>query len=212
MTPAADDNATPATPAPQVPPPTDTRAEPPLTAPAPSATVRKQVPERPAAVAEDGGHVPPLFGTAFALIIIVLGSVVARLGAKLIRARRRGGVARTESIASPPFLHERDTPGLVPHMPREDDITRATPPPWMMRGAPAARRDAATSGDDATRSIPDSARELEHNVRELLHRMRSDLQAVRRTAAAPAMPRARSAEELDQVPAMWRQGRRRPAG
>jgi hypothetical protein len=238
-TPAPTDIATPtpviATAEPAVAPQTDAAAAPPRIAPV--TTARLPVAERPDAVAADGGHMPALFGTAFALVIIVLGSVVARFGAKLARARRRGVARNPASLSTPvpAFLRAQDTPGLVPSMareddiPPEDDITHAAPPAWMTRRAPAAPREDAPSGDEAALSNRDSARELEQNVRDLLHRMRSDLKAVRtaqvpqrpqpRSAPERSQPRSapersqpRSAEELDQVLAMWRQGRRRPAG
>jgi hypothetical protein len=196
-----------AKPAPAVAPQTDADAAPPRIAPAPATTAGLPVVERPAAAAAGDGHMPALFGAAFALVIIVLGSVVARLGAKLARARRRGVAGDPASISmAPPFLRAQDAPGLVPPMPPEDDIADAAPPPWMTRGAPAAPPDGAPSGDDAV-SNRDSARELEQNVRELLHRMRGELQ---RAPGASASPQPRSPQELDELLAAWRGGRRRP--
>jgi len=202
VTPAENDIATPA---PAVAPQTGVVAEPPRIAPAPVTPARLPIAERSAAAAADGAHMPALFGAALALVFIVLGSIVARLGARLIRARRRNGVAREAASMAPPVLGEQDTPGLVPPMPLEDDITRAAPPSWMTRRAPAAQPDGATFPDDAVRHNRD-ARELEQNVRELLHRMRSDLQ---RTPGASAAAQSRSPEELDELLAAWRGGRRR---
>src|SRR5215813_716822 len=59
--------------------------------PTPTAPTRAMVPEQPAtaALAENGSHMPALLGAASALLIIVLGSIAARLAAQLIRSRRR---------------------------------------------------------------------------------------------------------------------------
>ena len=200
-----------AAPSPVVPPQSDAVVVPPRAAPAPAAPIRAQVPAQPAAVVEDGGHIPVILGAAFALFIIVLGSIVARLGAKFIRSRR-GGVQRAAVSMPPPILHAQDAPGLVPPMPHEGDITRGARPPRAPRRAPAVRQDRANAGAETAARDRDGARELEENVRGLLRRMRSDLQAAPRTSGAAEKPRPPSAEELDQVLAMWREGRRRPAG
>lgn len=204
MTAPASDSASPAQAIPAQP---DSVVAPPRAEPA--APIRAQVPERPAAVVEDGTHMPAIFGAGLALLIIVLGSIVARLGAKLVRSRRRTSPARDyASIVPPPILHAQDAPGLVPPMPHEGDITRAPRPP---RRAPAARQDRPKPGDES--AARERTRELEQNVRDLLRRMRNDQPAAARTSVAPETPRQPpSAQELDQVLAMWREGRRRPAG
>jgi hypothetical protein len=205
LVPAADDGAAPA---PAVTSPADAVAAPLRIAPAPTATVGPPIAPQPAAPAVEGARMPVLFGAAFALAVIALGSLAARLGAKLIRARRRGDAARSAgSMPPPPFLRAQDTPGLVPPMPREDEIIRAAPAPRTTGRTPVALREDATSGDDAARPDRDSARELEENVRELLHRLRSGLP---RAPGASADPPPRSPQELDELLAAWRGGRRRP--
>jgi hypothetical protein len=202
-----------ATPSPVASPQPEAVAAPPQAKPAPAAPIRAQVPAQPAAAVEDGAQMPVILGAAFALLIIVLGSIVARLGAKLIRARRRGSAPRIPaSMAPPPILRAQDAPALVPPMAQEGDITRATRPPRVPRRAPAPRQDRANVRDATAAFDRDRTRELEHNVRDLLRRMRSDLQAGPRTPAATESPRPPSAQELDQVLAMWRGARRRPAG
>jgi len=158
--------------------------------------------ERSPATAVDGGaHIPALLGTGLALVIIVLGSMVARMGAKLFGSGRRRTPPRV--AASPvtvPMRRADDAPDLVPVMPHERDIARATRPPRAPIAAPPVRpRDGAHAGSE-------SARVLEENVRELLHRLRGDL-----ASAASAAPQSRSAEDLDQALAMWRGRRQRPA-
>jgi hypothetical protein len=199
-----------AIPSPVIPPQSEAVAEPPRAESVPAAPVRTPVAELPAADVADGAPMPVLFGAAFALAIIVLGSIAARLGVKLLRSRRRDGVARAAaSMRPPPFLRAQDAPGLVPPMPREGDITREARPPSLASRAPEAPRNGVMPGDDAAERNRDSASELEQNVRELLRRMRGDLQ---RTPGASASPQPRSAEELDELLATWRGGRRRPAG
>ena len=106
------------------------------------------------------------------------------------------------------MLRARDAPGLVPRMAHEGDITRGARPPRAPRRAPAPRQDRANAGDETAARDRDRTRELEQNVRDLLRRMRSDQQAGPRTPATES-PRPPSAQELDQVLAMWREGRRR---
>ena len=180
--------------------------------PTPTAPTRAMVPEQPAtaALAENGSHMPALLGAASALLIIVLGSIAARLAAQLIRSRRRVGARRATAsmMPPPPIPRADDAPTLVPPMPRERDITRASRPTRTSGRAPAARRDGAAREEDAAGRTRDTARQLEENVRDLLRRMRSDLQAASRQ---PENPRP-TAQDFDPVPAMWRTRRRRPAG
>jgi hypothetical protein len=229
-TPASDS----ATPAPAL-PPQPVAAEPPRAEPAPTAPIRAQVPERPTTVpttvVEDGGHLPAIFGTALVLLIIVVGSIVVRLAAKLIRSRRRGSAPRAPAaMPPPPILRAQDAPALVPPMPHEGDVAREPRVPRAPRRMPAVRQNEATAGSDTAAHDPARARELEQNVRDLLHRMRSDLPMEPRAqvkSERPQLPSERpqpsperpqpsseraqppSAQELDQVLAMWREGRRR---
>jgi len=240
MTAPASDSASPA---PDVPAQPEAVVEP--TRAEPSAPpIRTLAPDRPAVVADDGDHMPVILGAVFALLIIVLGSIAARLGAKLLRARRRGSPPRAAVSMTPPMLHAQmlhdqplrdqmlhadDAPALVPLTSREADIRRESRPPRVPRRAPAPRPAATNAGEP----IAERARELEANVRDLLHRMRSDLPiAPRQPSEHPRQPPERSnqllerphqpsqrprepsppsAQELDQVLAMWREGRRRSA-
>jgi hypothetical protein len=204
IAPAANDIASPA---PVDAAQSDAVVAPPRLAPAAAAPVRQAIGEPPAAVAADDTHMPALFGAAVALFVIVVGSIVARLVAKLVRSRRHRDVAPVAAAsAPPPVLPAQDTPALVPPMPREDDITHAAPPPWMTRRAPAARPDAAPAAAGAAPPDRDSARELEDNVRALLHRMRGESQRIPEVSAAP---QPRSPDEFDELLAAWRSGRRR---
>lgn len=209
-----------ATPSPVATPQPEAVTEPPQAEPVqptpmdtPTAPMQAQSPTQPAAVVEDGAHMPAILGAGFALLIIVLGSTVARLGASFIRTRRRSGPLRAPaSIAPvappPPMLHAQEAPALVPPMPHEGDLTRAPRPPRPRR-ARAPRQDRVNAGDATAAPDHDSTRELEANVRDLLRRMRSDLPAGPRAPLATERPREPSAQELDQVLAMWREGRRR---
>jgi hypothetical protein len=199
-----------ATAAPAVPVQPDVVAEPPRAEPAPAAPIRAQVPERPSTLVEDGGHTAAIFGAALALLIIVVGSIVVRLAAKLIRLRRSNNAFRAPaSMAPPPMLRAKDAPALVPPMPHEGDIAREPRPPRAPRRPSPLPLPPDRANADAETADRDRTRELEQNVRDLLRRMRSDLPAAPRAPAKPEPPQPPSAQELDQVLAMWREGRRR---
>lgn len=212
MTAPASDNATPT---PVTPPQSDAVVAPPRAEPAPSPPIHAQVPQRPATVVEDGGHMPVILGAALALLIVVVGSIVVRLGATLIRSRRRRSARRTPTPTEPPPLRRAlDAPALVPPMPHEGDITRAPPPPpppppRAPRRPPAARQDEPNAGDATAGRNRDRTRELEQNVRELLHRLRSDLKMEPPASAATETPQP--PQQLDEVPAMLRARRNRTA-
>jgi hypothetical protein len=190
-------------------------AEPPA-APPSRAPLRAANVERPAAPVEveTGTHMPALLGAALALLIVVLGSIVARLAASLIRSRRRDrALAATAAITTPPMFSAQDAPALVPVMPRERDVTRKRRAPRLPTDMPAARQERAQDGiaGDAAERMRADARVLEENVRDLLRRMRSDLLDQRPAPAAPAAPQPTAAQELDQMLAKLRERRRRPA-
>jgi hypothetical protein len=189
------------------------RAEP-LAAPPSRTPLRAATVEQPAAPVEvdAGTHMPALLGAALALLIVVLGSIVARIAASFIRARRRDRAL--DATAAPPIYPTRDAPALVPVMPREPDVGRRRRMPRLPRDTPAARQergqDDADVAGDAERIRAD-ARVLEENVRDLLRRMRSDLLDQRPAPAEPAAPQPTAAQELDQMLAKLRERRRRPA-
>jgi hypothetical protein len=179
-------------------------AEPPP-APADRAPVRADAAERQAPPTEASAHEPALLGAALALVIIVLGSIAFRRAAKFLRSRRRAGARGVHAWNGDPPLHRmQDAPGLVPVMPRESDIVRATRPP----GADSAQPDGPGSADGAVARNAESTRMLEENVRELLLRLR----AQPRRSGAAIVVQPPSAQELDRVLAIWRARRRRPAG
>ena len=159
---------------------------------------------------------PALLGAALALLIVVLGSIVARMAAGLIRSRRRGrALGATAAITTPAMFSAHDAPDLVPVMPRERDVTRKRRMPRLPGDTPAARQDRAQdsaeiAGDAAERMRAD-ARALEENVRDLLRRMRSDLLDKRPAPAAPAAPQPTAAQELNQMLAKLRERRGKPA-
>ncbi len=188
-------------------------------APPPSrAPMRAARVERPAAPVEveAGTHMPALLGAALALLIVILGSLVARLAASFIRARRRDRAFDAAAATTiPPMFKAQDAPALVPVMPRERDITHQRRAPRLPADMPPARRERVRDGTDvagepAERSRAD-ARVLEENVRDLLRRMRSDLFDQRPAPAAPAAPQPTAAQELDQMLARLREQRRKPA-
>jgi hypothetical protein len=189
-------------------------AEPAAAAPS-RAPLRVANVERPAAPVEPeaGTHMPALLGAALALLIVVLGSIMGRIAARVIRSRRRAhSLDAIADTITPPMFSARDAPALVPVMPRERDIARVPRPP---RRPPAARPErapdrAAVAGDPAER-IRTDARELEENVRDLLRGMRGDLFDQRPAPVAPAGPQPSAAQELDQMLAKLREQRRRPA-
>jgi hypothetical protein len=205
MTPPASDGAAPA-PQPAASPPSATADAPPSAEPAaapPSpAPVRAANVERPAAPleVEAGTHMPALLGAALALLIVVLGSIVARLAASVIRSRRRRRVL--DAIAAtdaPPIYSAQDVPGLVPVMPRERDGARKRRVRRLSPDVPAARPDG------------DEAQALEENVRDLLRRVRGGLLDKRAQPPAPAVAQPSAAQELDQMLARLRERRRKPA-
>ncbi len=170
--------------------------------------------------AEAVSHMPALLGAALALLIVVLGSIVARLAAGLIRARRRPAYDDIVDTTTPPMVDASDAPALVPVMPRDRDMARNLRAPRLPRETPAApsRRapdDADIAGDPAEQVRAD-ARVLEENVRDLLRRMRSDLfdqQPAPEPPAAPAAPAPQptAAQELNRMLARLREQRRKPA-
>jgi hypothetical protein len=198
------------------------RAAPPA-APPSRAPLRAANVERPAAPVdvEEGPHMPALLGAALALLIVVLGSIVARLAAGLIRSRRRGrALGATAAIMTPPMFSAQDAPALVPVMPRERDVTRKRRMPPPPADTPATHQERAQDhaqdgggidGGDAGERVRADARALEHDVRDLLRRMRSDLLDARPAPAAPAATRPTAAQELDQMLANLRERRRKPA-
>jgi hypothetical protein len=196
------------------------RAEPPA-APPSRAPLRAATIERAAAPVEveAGTHMPALLGAALALLIVVLGSIVARLAASLIRSRRRNrALAATAAMTTPPMFSAPmfsalDAPALVPVMPRERDVTRKRRPPRRPTDMPAARQERAqdaVAGDAPARMRAD-ARLLEENVRDLLRRMRSDLLDKQPAPAEAPVPQPTAAQEFDQMLAKLRERRRRPA-
>ena len=190
-------------------------AEPPP-APVSRAPLRAASIERPAAPveAEAGTQMPVLLGAALALLIVVLGSIVARIATGRIRSRRRArALDAVKETTMPPMFSAEDAPTLVPVMPREHDITGEPRPPRPPRRMPVARPEraldrSAIAGDHAARARPD-ARELEDNVRDLLHRMRGDLFDQRPAPAAPAAPKPSASQEFDRMLAELRERRRR---
>jgi hypothetical protein len=209
--------------APEPAPPQSTTADMPASAAPPAgppsrAPLRAARVERPAAPVEveAGTHMPALLGAALALLIVILGSLVARLAASFIRARRRDrALDATAATTTPAMFKAQDAPALVPVMPRERDITRKRRPPRLPADMPAARqervRDGTEVAGDAAERIRADARVLEENVRDLLRRMRSDLFDQRPAPAAPAAPQPTAAQELDQMLAKLREQRRKPA-
>ena len=184
------------------------KAEPP---PAPPIRLPVRGPnvERPPASAEEAAHMPAVLGAALALVIVILGSLAARLGARFARGSRRRKVpGAPASNAGPPIYRPEDSPSLVPVMPRESDITRETLARRASTDARVARRDQPASREGAAGPGGESARVLEENVRELLRRLRNDLQTKPRSSAAPPP----TAQQLDDILAMWRGRRRKPAG
>jgi hypothetical protein len=193
------------------------RAAPPAALPS-RAPLRAANVERPAAAVEveAGTHMPALLGAALALLIVVLGSIVARLVASLIRSRRRDRVlAATVATATPPMFSAQDAPALVPVMPRDRDVARKRRAPRLPRDTPAPRREGAQDGaagaGDAAERIRADARALEQDVRDLLRRMRGELLDKRPLPAAPAVAQPTAAQELDQMLAKLREQRRKPA-
>jgi hypothetical protein len=193
-------------------------AAPPSRAPLRAATIERPAP--PVEV-EAGTHMPALLGAALALLMVVLGSIAARLAANLIRSRRRDrALAATAATTTPPMFSAPmfsalDAPALVPVMPGERAVTRKRRSPRLPTDMPAACQEYAqdavdAAGDAAGRGRAD-ARVLEENVRDLLRRMRSDLGDQRPAPAAPAAPQPTAAQELDQMLAKLRERRRRPA-
>ena len=160
MTAPASDSAAPA-PEPATSPQSATadapaRAAPPA-APPSRAPLRAANVERPAAAVEveAGTHMPALLGAALALLIVVLGSIVARLAASLIRSRRRDrALAATVATATPPMFSAQDAPALVPVMPRERDVARKRRAPRLPRDTPAPRQEGARDGAPATATLP----------------------------------------------------------
>jgi hypothetical protein len=214
--PASDGPAQALAPAPSMPSATDdapASAEPPA-APPSRAPVRAANVERLAAPVEveAGTHMPALLGAALALLIVILGSLVARLAARFIRARRRERIFDVAAATTtPPMFKAQDAPALVPVMPRERDVTRKRRAPRLPTDMPAARQERARGGTDVAGDAPEriraDARVLEENVRDLLHRMRRDLFDQRPTPAAPEVPQPTAAQELDQMLAKLRERR-----
>jgi hypothetical protein len=194
-------------------------AAPPSRAPLRAANV-----ERPAAPAEveAGTHTPALLGAALALLIVVLGSIVARLAASLIRSRRRDR-ALAAATTPPPMFSAQDAPALVPVMPRKRDVARTRHVPRLPSDTPPERQErtqdrtqdrdperaqdrAAVAGDRAER-----IRVVEQDVRNLLRRMRNDVLDQQPAPAAPAASQPTAAQELDLMLAKLRERRRKQA-
>jgi hypothetical protein len=188
------------------------RAAPPSVLPS-RAPLRTANVERPAAAVEveAGTHMPALLGAALALLIVVLGSIVARLVTSHIRSRRRDrALAATVATATPPMFSAQDAPALVPVMPRERDVARKRRAPRLPSDTPAPRQEGARD-DDAAERIRADARALEQNVRDLLRRMRGELLDKQPAPAVPAVAQPTAAQELDQMLAKLRERRRKPA-
>jgi len=202
-------------PAPAISPAPEALAASPQAEPAPALPVTaptRVVPvERTSGPVDDDSHMPALLGAAIALVIIVLGSIVARFVSKLVRSRRRRKALHATAATIPPMYPAEDAPDLVPVMPREDIVVSAMRSPRVPIDDPfAPRRAAANRSDDAVAQSGD-AQALDENVRELLRRLRNELPATPPPAPKASVPQPKSAEELDQVLAMWREGRRRRA-
>jgi hypothetical protein len=165
------------------------------------------------AVSDETAHMPALLGAAFALLLIILGSSAARIGAKFLGSRRRRRVVDPPlpNHEGPPIRRAEDAPDLVPRMPGDADTSRnahLSRAPVPARTTPRAEPDGSPDETEPSRA---GARELEENVRALLRRLQHDLQAQPRATAA-TVPSPRSAvEELDEVLAKWR-ARKRGAG
>jgi hypothetical protein len=185
-------------------------AEPPVPSRAPARVAGVERPAVPVA-AEEGAHMPALLGAALALLIIVLGSIVARLAASFIRARRHERALDALEATLPPVYAAHDAPGLVPVMPRESDIRR-TRRARAPKDVPAASRDEPdVSAGMSERVRGEETRALEENVRDLLRRLRNDLLDQPPSPAPAAGPQSPSArEELDQALANLRERRRKP--
>ena len=214
MTPPAADSAAPApaqVAAPTASPESATADEPvsaePL-APVSRAPPRAATVERATAPVEveEGTHLPALLSAALALLIVVVGSIVARFAARVIRSRRRNRAP--DAGAAPPIYPARGAPGLVPAMPRERDITREARQPRPPMARPAAH-DRPNGSGDAVERVRDETRAMEENVRDLLRRMRSDLPDQRPLSAAPAAPQPTAAQELDRMLANMRERQRK---
>jgi hypothetical protein len=208
--PAVDSAAPSLSPPPTIEPRIEAPIADPPSAPPKHAPVRAASIERTAAPVEEAAHMPALLGTALALFIIVLGSIAARLGSRLLRWPRQPTILGPPASGSnPPFYRAEETPGLVPVMPHQSDITREMFAPRAPAVAPPALRTRPRAGEDAAAPNHDAARVLEENVRELLRRLKPELQAQPRGPAVPdAHAPSKAVSELDEVLAAWR-GRRR---
>jgi hypothetical protein len=141
-------------------------------------------------VVEQSNHMPALLGAAFALAMIVIGSLVAHVIFSFLRRPRRDDSRHLPLTIDAPLPRMSESPSIA-LAPRRD-ITRVTVAPREQRrkrpDEPHGMRVKEGNDDPAPPAQPQTAVVIEDTVRDLLHRLRTELQLRPMTDAGARRP------------------------